>query len=123
MTTLRGEFGRVLRFLNHLSQGAILVASADMLASTSVGMIARDFPGGYWNASTNADARTLSIGGICEDAMSGFLSGLSSFGHHIGVGSSYGAFLAPLGHIAARLHAIGAQARWRKPGSGHQALS
>jgi transketolase len=27
------------------------------------------------------------------------------------VGSSYGAFLAPLGHIAARLHAIGAQAK------------
>jgi len=26
-------------------------------------------------------------------------------------GSSYGAFLAPLGHIAARLHAIGDQAR------------
>ena len=43
--------------------------------------------------------------------MSGILSGLSTFGHHIGVGSSYGAFLAPLGHIAARLHAIGAQAK------------
>ena len=27
------------------------------------------------------------------------------------MGSSYGAFMAPLGHIAARLHAIGAQAR------------
>jgi transketolase len=39
------------------------------------------------------------------------LSGLSSYGQHIGVGSSYGAFLAPLGHIAARLHAIGNQAR------------
>jgi hypothetical protein len=39
------------------------------------------------------------------------LSGVSSFGRHIGVGSSYGAFLAPLGHIAARLHAIGNQAR------------
>jgi transketolase len=43
--------------------------------------------------------------------MSGILSGLSTFGHHIGVGSSYGAFIAPLSHIAARLHAIGAQAR------------
>jgi transketolase len=42
--------------------------------------------------------------------MAGILSGLSTFGHHVGVGSSYGAFLAPLGHIAARLHAIGAQA-------------
>ena len=43
--------------------------------------------------------------------MSGILSGISAFGHNIGVGSSYGAFMAPLGHIAARLHAIGAQAR------------
>ena len=39
------------------------------------------------------------------------LSGISTFGHAIGVGSSYGAFMAPLGHIAARLHGIGAQAR------------
>jgi transketolase len=51
------------------------------------------------------------MGGICEDGMSGVLSGLSAFSHHIGVGSSYGAFIAPLGHIAARLHAIGAQSR------------
>jgi transketolase len=43
--------------------------------------------------------------------MSGILSGLSTFGHHIGVGSSYGAFIAALGHITARLHAIGNQAR------------
>lgn len=39
------------------------------------------------------------------------LAGISSFGSHIGAGSSYGAFSAPLGHIAARLHAIGNQAR------------
>ena len=39
------------------------------------------------------------------------LSGISAFGAHIGAGSSYGAFSAPLGHIAARLHAIGNQAR------------
>jgi len=43
--------------------------------------------------------------------MTGILAGISTFGHHIGAGSSYGAFLAPLGHIAARLHAIGGQAR------------
>ena len=73
--------------------------------------IATGFPAGYWNARSNPEARLLSIGGICEDAMAGILSGLSSFGHHIGVGSSYGAFLAPLGHVAARLHAIGSQAR------------
>ena len=43
--------------------------------------------------------------------MAGILTGLSTFGHHIGVGSSYGAFIAALGHIASRLHAIGNQAR------------
>lgn len=43
--------------------------------------------------------------------MSGIMAGLSTFGHHIGTASSYGAFLAPLGHIAARLHCIGNQAR------------
>jgi transketolase len=53
----------------------------------------------------------MSIGGICEDAITGVMTGLSAFGRHIGVGSSYGAFMAPLGHIASRLHAIGNQAR------------
>lgn len=43
--------------------------------------------------------------------MCGILSGISTYGHHIGVGASYAAFIAPLGHIAARLHAIGNQAR------------
>jgi transketolase len=50
------------------------------------------------------------VGGISEDAAAGLLSGLSSYGRHIGVGSSCAAFLVPLGHIAARLHAIGNQA-------------
>jgi transketolase len=45
--------------------------------------------------------------------MAGYMSGLSAFGRHIGVASSYAAFLAPLGHVAARLHAIGCQSRWR----------
>jgi transketolase len=43
--------------------------------------------------------------------MSGILAGISTFGRHIGVGSSYSAFIVPLGHIAARLHAIGSQSR------------
>lgn len=43
--------------------------------------------------------------------MTGIMAGLATYDHHIGAGSSYGAFLAALGHIAARLHAIGAQAR------------
>jgi transketolase len=43
--------------------------------------------------------------------MSGIFSGMASYGHHMGAGSSYGAFIAALGHIASRLHAIGGQSR------------
>lgn len=111
VTTLRGELGRALAHYNKASGGAFLVAAADLLGSTSVGSVAAGFGEGYWNAAANPAARTLATGGICEDAMAGILSGISSFGRHIGVGSSYGAFLAPLGHVAARLHAIGAQAK------------
>jgi transketolase len=111
VTTLRGELGRVLQQYNKASGGALLVGAADLLGSTSVNTIAAGFGDGYWNASRNPAARTLSIGGICEDAMAGVLSGIAAYGRHVGVGSSYGAFLAPLGHIAARLHAIGSQAK------------
>jgi transketolase len=111
VTTLRGELGRALSHYNKASGGALFAAAADLLGSTSVNTAGAGFADGFWNAAANPGARLLSIGGICEDAMAGILSGLSSHGHHIGVGSSYGAFLAPLGHIAARLHAIGGQAR------------
>ena len=111
VTTLRAQLGKALQQYNVASGGALLVGAADLLGSTSVNTVAAGFGEGYWNASDNPTARTLSIGGICEDAMAGILSGLASFGHHIGVGSSYGAFLAPLGHVAARLHAIGCEAR------------
>jgi transketolase len=111
VTTLRGELGRVLGHLNQASGGAFFVAAADLLGSTSVNAAAASFAPGYWNAASNAEARLLSVGGICEDAIAGVLSGLSSFGRHVGVGASYAAFLAPLGHVASRLHAIGAQAR------------
>jgi len=111
LTTLRGELGRALNHYNKRSGGALFAAAADLLGSTSVSATAAGFPEGFWNAAGNPGARLLSIGGICEDGMSGILSGLSSWGHHIGVGSSYGAFIAPLGHIAARLHAIGGQSR------------
>ena len=110
-TTLRGELGKVLHYFNKLSGGAFLTSAADLLGSTSANVIAKDFSDGYYNAGANPFSRTLSIGGICEDAMSGVASGISTFGHHIGVCTSYGAFMAPLGHIAARLHAIGGQAR------------
>jgi transketolase len=111
VTTLRGELGRVLNHYNHASGGALLSAAADLLHSTSIAGAAKGFPEGFFEAAANPEARLISIGGICEDAMCGLLSGLSAFGRHIGVASSYGAFIAPLGHIAARLHAIGNQAR------------
>ena len=76
-TTLRGELGRSLHHLNQASGGALLAAAADLLGSTSVSTIADGFPAGFWNAETNAGARLLATGGICEDAMSGILSGIS----------------------------------------------
>jgi len=116
--TLREALGRALGLLNEASAGALLTASADLLGSTSASEVAAGFPGGYWNALSNPQSRLLSVGGICEDAISGVLSGISSYGHAVGVGSSYGAFIAPLGHVSARLHAIGAQASraaWGQP--------
>ena len=111
VTTLRAELGRVLNYYNKASGGAVFSASADLLGSTSVNTIGKGFPDGLFNAVTNPGARLLSIGGICEDAITATLSGIANFGHNIGVGSSYAAFMAPLGHIASRLHAIGNQAR------------
>ncbi len=109
--TLRGALGDALGHLSRVSGGAILTAAADLLDSTSVRKAGAEAPPGFWNARTNPRARILSTGGICEDAMAGILAGASAFAHHLGVGSSYGAFIAPLGHIPARLHAIGQQAR------------
>jgi transketolase len=109
--TLRGEVGRVLQYYNRASQGAVLTASADLYASTSVNIIGQGFGDGWYNTVSNPNSRMLVAGGICEDAMSGILAGLSAYGRHLGVGSSYGAFIAALGHVAARLHAIGSQAR------------
>ncbi len=110
-TTLRAEFGRILDYYNRASNGALFAAAADLLGSTSLITAGQGFAGGYYNAATNPGSRLLATGGICEDAMTAILSGLASFGHHSGAGSSYGAFLAPLSHIAARLHAIANQAR------------
>jgi transketolase len=110
-STLRDALGMTLNHYNRASGGAIFAAAADLLASTSVHRIGESFDAGFYNRRTNPGSRLLSIGGICEDAMMAVLSGIASFGSHTGAGSSYGAFSAPLGHIAARLHAIGNQAR------------
>lgn len=122
VTTLRAELGRTLNYYNKASGGAIFAGAADLLGSTSVNMIGAGFGDGYWNAVKNPGARLLSIGGICEDGMTGILSGLSTFGHHIGAGSSYGAFIAALGHIASRLHAIGAQAKHAVTGQPYRPI-
>ena len=107
--TTRGVLGQVLSYLNKTTQGTLLVASADLYASTGAGAVSDGFAPGYFNACSNPASRRISAGGICEDGMSAVCSGVSSFGHHIGVSSSYGAFLA-FAHVAARLHAIGVQA-------------
>jgi transketolase len=107
--TLRAALGEALSYLNKKSNGAILAASADLIGSTSINMVGNGFPEGFYNAVSNPGSRLLSIGGICEDAMGGIMAGLSTYGNHIGAGSSYGAFIAALQHITARLHGIGQQ--------------
>jgi transketolase len=47
------------------------------------------------------------------------LCGASSLGFHTAAGASYGAFIAPLGHIAVRVHAIANQ--MRREVEGHDA--
>lgn len=118
--TLRDELGRVLNYYNKITNGGFVIAAADLLGSTSISKAGEDFPPGFYNRQTNPRARQLAIGGICEDAMMSMLSGISAFGAHIGAGSSYGAFSAPLGHIAARLHAIGNQARVTSEGGAYR---
>jgi transketolase len=112
--------GRVLNYYNVATDGGFIVAAADLLGSTSIDKTNEKFPGGFYNRRTNPEARELAIGGICEDAMMAMLSGISAFGAHIGAGSSYGAFSAPLGHISARLHAIGNQARVHLEGGAYR---
>jgi transketolase len=118
--TLRDALGRVLNYYNRITNGGFVIAAADLLGSTSISKAGESFPPGFYNRLTNPYARQLSIGGICEDAMMSMLSGISAFGSHIGAGSSYGAFSAPLGHIAARLHAIGNQARVTSEGGAYR---
>ena len=108
--SLREALGDVLGHYNRITNGAFVVAAADLLGSTSVGKIAEGFPAGFYNRRENPESRTLSVGGICEDAITAMLSGIATFGTHSGAGSSYAAFMAPLGHIASRLHAIAGQA-------------
>ncbi len=108
---LREQLGKVLRDLNRQSHGALVIGAADLYGSTSVSIAAADLPSGFYHATQNPDSRLLSLGGICEDLMGAFQCGVSAFGAHIGVSSSYSAFIAAMQHTAARLHAIGQQTR------------
>lgn len=121
-TTLRNELGRALDRFNRAGGGALFVSAADLLGSTSANRVAEGFAPGYYHARANPGSRTLAIGGICEDAMAGVCSGLAGFGRHIGVASSYAAFIAPLGHVAARLHAIGSQALHARTGEPYRSM-
>lgn len=107
--TTRGILGKTLAQLNKATGGSLLLGSADLYASTGAGATSDGFAPGYFNAVANPQSRRMSAGGICEDGMAAVCSGISAFGRHIGVSSSYGAFLA-FEHVAARLHAIGVQA-------------
>jgi transketolase len=109
--SLREALGKALAHLNVVSRGAIMLTAADLLGSTSSQVVGNGFADGFFHAHKNPDARLFAVGGICEDAMSGVISGLASFGSHIGVAASYGAFMAPLSHVSARVHAIGNQAK------------
>ncbi len=106
--TTRGILGKTLEHLNKETGGALFVGSADLYGSTGAGAVSNGFAPGYFNALSNPASRRISAGGICEDGMSAVCSGISSFGRHVAVSSSYGAFLA-FEHVAARLHAIGVQ--------------
>jgi transketolase len=107
---LRAALGETLGYLNEATGGAFMAASADLMGSTSISKVGAGFADGLYNFSSNPGARLMTAGGICEDNIGAFMSGLSAFGTHIGAGASYGAFIAALQHISARLHGIGQQA-------------
>lgn len=121
-TTLRGALGETLGYLNGLTRGAFLACAADLAESTSVAAINKGFPKGWYQAARNPLSRLVPVGGICEDAMGGVVSGISSLGLHVGVSSSYSAFIAPLEHVPARLHCIGQQMRHEATGEPNRTM-
>lgn len=112
--TLRAALADVLNHLNKVTGGSILSAAADLYGSTSISGITKGFGEGFWHPATNPTSRLIAGGGITEDAIGGIMAGVSTIGHHIGVGSSYGAFIAPLNAISARLHGIAMHARQQR---------
>ncbi len=120
--TLRGALGETLGRLNALTRGAFLACAADLAESTSVAAVNKGFPKGWYQAQRNPLSRLVPVGGICEDAMGGVVSGISSLGLHVGVSSSYSAFIAPLEHVPARLHCIGQQMRHEATGEPNRTM-
>jgi len=115
--TLRGSLGNCLNHVNKITNGAVLAAAADLYGSTNISSISTGFGSGFWHPADNPGSRLFSAGGITEDAMGGICSGIASMGYEIGVGSSYGAFIAPLNTICSKTHGIGQQTlRHRVPG-------
>lgn len=114
--TLRGQVMNVINYLNKKTGGAFIGTAADLFGSTSLSAINKDFPQGFYNAVTNPGSRLIPVGGICEDAMGCFMSGLSSYRNHIGVTASYSAFVTAMEHTAARTHSIGQQNQWEITG-------
>jgi transketolase len=115
--TLRGSLSHVFSHINQLTGGAVLAAAADLYGSTNIASIGAGFGSGFWHPVDNPESRLFSAGGITEDAIGGICSGIATMGHQIGVGSSYGAFIAPLNTICAKTHGIGQQTlRHRCPG-------
>lgn len=119
-TTLRAALGNAISHLNEVTGGAFIIGAADLYDSTSVSLGNNGFSKGFFNAVNNSGSRLIPVGGICEDTLGAFMAGLSSYGYHIGVTSSYAAFLAALEHVAMRLHCIGQQARRRVTGQAYQ---
>lgn len=115
--TTRGVLAQTLNFLNRHTGGAFIGSAADLFGSTNLTNLAKGLSEGYYTYGANPEARLVRVGGICEDAIGGFMAGLSTFGHHVGVGSSYSAFIAALQHVTARLHAIGQEARHSATGA------
>jgi len=109
--TSRGVLGNILNYLTKKTKGAIIGASADLTDSTNLSNIDKGMQAGYYNYESNPNSRLLQVGGICEDAIGGVMAGASAYGNHVGVGCSYGAFIAALTHVSARLYCIGQQAR------------
>ncbi|HEX7190248.1 MAG TPA: hypothetical protein VF381_01645, partial [Thermoanaerobaculia bacterium] len=57
-TTLRGQLGKAIGFLNKFSSGSVFIAAADLLGSTSINEGAKEFSPGFFNAIGNRDSRT-----------------------------------------------------------------